>query len=302
MSNNILCVGEILWDALPSGLYLGGAPYNVSVHLHELGEGVSFASRVGRDRLGQEVKRRVERAGISTDLIQTDDYYETGFVEVELDANGNPEYTIIEPVAWDHIELEAQLKQRANEAWGIVFGSLAQRKTHSRETISNLLESSAKKILDLNIREPFYDKGTIQLSMKAADVLKFNEVELELLTDWFNLPADERQAMEKLSSSFECETVCMTRGSEGSILFHEEEWSEHPGFCVSTADAVGAGDAFLAALISGLHQNLEPDELLSHANATGAYVATQNGATPHYTMHNIIELKKSAEVNQLQHD
>ena len=298
MSSAILCIGELLWDALPSGLFLGGAPFNVSCHLNELNEEVSFASRVGKDRLGYEALRRISSRDIKTNLIQEDNQHESGFVEVQLDAPGDPEYHIIEPVAWDFISPNTDLKEEAANSWGIVFGSLAQRNEHSRQTIQELFNTSALKIFDINLREPYCYYEIVLESVRAADVLKFNIEELSYLIDWFELKKEPYQAIEELSIKYECETVCMTRGANGAVLYHKGQWSEHPGYRIEMADAVGAGDAFLAALVSGLHQNLNSDELLVEANATGAYVASQVGANPHYTKRDIHEIRNHAIENE----
>ena len=281
-----------MWDALPSGLFLGGAPFNVSAHLNELDEEVYFVSRVGKDRLGKEAVRRIKGREISSALIQKDDDHETGFVEVELDQSGNPEYRIIEPVAWDLIEMSDELKEQANSAWGIVFGSLAQRSISSRETIRQLLEMPGKKIFDINLRSPHFSREVVEHSIKAADVVKLNEDELAYLKEWFELSSDHADAIKELCHHYSCETVCVTKGGSGAEMLHRGQWASHPGYKVEVADLVGAGDAFFASLISGIRQELGPDELLRRANATGAFVASRAGALPHYDMSDIQQISK----------
>lgn len=166
----ILCIGEILWDALPSGLYLGGAPLNVCYHLNRFEIRATIASRVGNNRLGSEAIRRISWKGMDTDYIQKDPKRETGFVGVELSLGGDPEYEIVQPVAWDFIDLTDSLRERANSCWGMVFGSLAQRDAVSRKTTQNLWKLNIKKIFDVNFRPPYVEKSIIDQSLSVSDI------------------------------------------------------------------------------------------------------------------------------------
>lgn len=276
----ILCVGELLWDALPEGLFLGGAPFNVACHLRAAGALVSMVSRVGTDRLGEEALRRAARYGVGVDLVQVDDTLPTGFVRVMVDDAGGPTYDIVEPAAWDAIAPSAALAGRAQAARAIVFGSLAQRHATSRHTIERLLESSALKAFDVNLRPPYDDREIVQRSLTQADVVKLSEPEMRQVADWFDLGSDQRHAAAALAESFDCSVVCVTRGSEGAALWREGQWTERPGFKVEVRDTVGAGDAFLAVLLTGLLSDGESGAILQNANLIGAYVATQFGALP----------------------
>jgi fructokinase len=171
MAAEILCVGEVLWDALPAGLFLGGAPFNVAGHLHALGVRVGVVSRVGDDRLGTEALERLARSGIATDLVQIDPALETGFVSVTLDDDGIPAYDIVEPAAWDHIALQDGLLERAASAAAIVFGSLAQRHVVSRATIERLCEVDVPKVFDVNLRPPYDDVAVVRHSLGHADIV-----------------------------------------------------------------------------------------------------------------------------------
>jgi fructokinase len=279
-SSEILCVGEVLWDALPSGLFLGGAPFNVACHLRAAGLPVAMVSRVGADHLGEEVLRRAARYGVDTDLIQVDPALPTGFVRVTIDEAGATEYEIVEPAAWDAIAPSATLLHRATEARAIVFGSLAQRHAVSRGTIERLWETETLMVFDVNLRPPHLDREIVQRSLRRADVVKVNDHELQQLARWFDLPGDAREAAVALAETFACRTVCVTRGSDGAALWRDGAWTEHPGFEVEVRDTVGAGDAFLAVLLAGLLTGAESRALLQHANLIGAYVATQFGAVP----------------------
>jgi fructokinase len=278
----IICIGEILWDSLPSGLFLGGAPLNVSLHLHNLQQKTSIVSRVGDDRLGTEALRRIKNKGISTDLIQVDDKHETGFVAVELDEERNPQYQIEEPVAWDYIQAADFLHERLKNAWGLIFGSLAQRNRITRDTIKELYAAQCRKIFDINLRPPFVDRSTIESSLNAADILKMNEDELHQLAAWFDLPGSMENAVRNLSQKFSCPIIAVTRGEYGAVLLYRNEWLNHSGYKIDVADTVGAGDAFTAALLVGIKSLKSAQDILAFANAAGAYVASKKGAIPDY--------------------
>ena len=286
----ILCIGEILWDSLPSGLYLGGAPLNVCYHLNQLGVKASIASSVGNDRLGREAIRRIETKKISSDLIQTDENHETGFVSVDLDESGDPAYEIIEPAAWDFIEPADSLREVAEQGWGLVFGSLAQRNPQSRATIRKLWELDIRKIMDMNLRAPFVDRQVIEESLEIADFVKMNEEELRQLQDWYGLSHEPSKAVEQLAKKFYSSAICITRGANGARMFNNGNWYEHMGFPVDTKDVVGAGDAFLAALLRGLYLDMNENNILAFANAAGALVASRFGATPEYTCGDIEDI------------
>ena len=290
MSREILCFGEVLWDALPSGLFLGGAPFNVACHLNELHWPVQFASRVGDDELGREICRRLERRGLSTGLIQIDPELDTGFVIVSLDSQGSPQFEIVSPSAWDVIEHVEALASCAQNAEAIVFGSLVQRGGQSREALRTLWQNDTRFVFDVNLRPPYDDRDVVAESLKHSHLVKLNDEELMQLAVWFGLPSEEKKAGKALVDTFGCETVCVTRGANGAALLHNGQWFEHPGNKVEVVDAVGAGDAFLAALLVGLLSEKEPGLVLQEANAVGAYVTTQNGATPELDRQKIQEL------------
>lgn len=278
--SEILCVGEVLWDALPAGLFLGGAPFNVACHLRAAGALVTMVSRVGADHLGEEALRRVARYGVGADLVQVDQALPTGLVRVTVDQAGNAEYEIIEPAAWDAIAPSDALIRRATDARAIVFGTLAQRNAVTRGTIERLWETDALKVLDVNLRPPYDDPEVVRRSLHHADVVKMNDDEMRRIAVWFDLHGSLRAMAARLAESFACDTVCVTRGRDGAALWRDGRWTEHAGFEVEVRDTVGAGDAFLAVLLAGLLTGAEDAALLQHANLIGAYVATQSGAVP----------------------
>ncbi|HKG90765.1 MAG TPA: carbohydrate kinase [Gemmatimonadaceae bacterium] len=278
--SEILCVGEVLWDALPAGLFLGGAPFNVACHLRAAGLPVAMVSRVGADFLGEEVLRRAARYGVGTELIEVDPALPTGFVRVTVDDDGNAEFEIVGPVAWDAIAPAEALLRRAADARAIVFGSLAQRRAVSRATIERLWETEALMVFDVNLRPPYDDREVVRRSLRRADVVKANEGELRRIADWFGLRGRPREVAASVAEEFDCRVVCVTRGRGGAALWRDGRWTEHPGFEVEVRDTVGAGDAFLAVLLAGLLSGADDGAVLRHANLIGAYVATQPGAVP----------------------
>jgi len=276
----VLCIGEVLWDSLPTGLSLGGAPLNVACHLRALGVPAAMASRVGADALGDGAIQEMAGRGIDTALVQVDPVRPTGLVRVNVDDPRHPSYEIVEPAAWDAIELTEQLLRRADAAPFLVFGSLAQRHEITRATIARLLRARGLKVFDVNLRPPHLDPAAVGRCLHAADVVKLNHDELRQLASWFGLPSGERGAASALAQAFDCRTVCVTRGCDGAAMWRDGAWTEHGGFDVEVVDTVGAGDAFLAAVLSGLLAGTDDRALLEQANLLGAYVTSRAGAVP----------------------
>ena len=278
----ITCVGEVLWDALPGGIFLGGAPLNVCLNLNRLGAEARMVSRVGMDRLGREAIDRIDKGGLSTGYIQKDESHETGFVKVELNSEGDPEYDIVRPAAWDFIDLEQnQVSELLDASWAVVYGTLAHRQNPS---LRGLLDLSCLKVLDMNLRAPHFEKDRVLELVEGSDILKMNEEELNLLKNWYSLSGNMEKAVRELGARCKSQTVCITRGGEGSALLHKNNWFEHKGYPTTVTDAVGAGDAFLAALLYGISIERKQDELLPLANAAGAFVASRSGANPEYAI------------------
>jgi fructokinase len=285
--SEVLCVGEVLWDSLPAGLFLGGAPFNVACHLRAAGVPVSLVSCVGADRLGDEATARVARYGVGTDLVQVDPQLPTGFVRVSVSDAGDASYEILAPAAWDAIQATDALLARAANARAIVFGSLAQRDPVSRRTIERLWDGTpALLVFDPNLRPPFDDARIVRRSLERAAMVKVTARELRQLARWFDLPGGTNEnvpmlrTVAALAEAFHCHTVCVTRGRDGAALWRDGRWTEHPGFEVEVRDTVGTGDAFLAVLLAGLLSGADDAAALHHASLMGAYVATQTGAVP----------------------
>lgn len=287
MSFKVVGIGEVLWDLLPGGKQLGGAPANFAYHAHGLGAAASVVSRVGKDALGQELLGRLSQLGLGTGTVEEDPALPTGTVTVELGADGQPHYTIHENVAWDYIAGEAAGKQAAAVADAVCFGSLAQRSEVSRRSIRVLLSAAparSLRIFDMNLRQSYYARALLEESLALANVLKVNDTELATVAEMFDLAhgerLGERACMVELAGHFDLRTVACTRGEKGSLVYSEGRWSECPGQPVKVADTVGAGDAFAAALALGLLAGWPLEEIHRRAADVAAYVCTQAGATP----------------------
>jgi fructokinase len=276
-------IGEVLWDLLPGGRQMGGAPANFAYHACALGAEARVVSRVGRDEAGRELIRRLEQLGVPTYCVEEDPTAPTGTVTVEVAADGQPQFTIHEKVAWDHLSGEGAGRLAVAAADAVCFGTLAQRSQTSRRTIRALLKTmpaASLRILDVNLRQHFYSRELIEESLALASVLKVNETELPRLAEMFQLPGDERAQVAELARRFNLRVVAYTRGSRGSLLHAAGRWSEHPGVSTKVVDTVGAGDSFTAALALGLLANWPLDEVNRRASEVAAYVCSQPGATP----------------------
>lgn len=298
--SQILCVGEVLWDSLPSGLFLGGAPFNVACDLHALKHTVKMLGRVGHDVLGKEALRRMKSKGMCVDLIQVDDKLPTGFVQVDVNEQGAPRYTIAEPAAWDAVSATREVIEELNRTKVLVFGSLAQRSTVTRGTIQALCSGNCLKVFDVNLRPPYDDREIVRASLRRTNVLKLNFDEMRQIAGWFGLPQDEQSFCDEIGEQFGCETVCITKGARGAVLWASGRCYEHPGFEVIVRDAVGAGDAFLAGFVSGYLAQMGWEYVLEHANLLGAYVASVAGATPAFDFEGLTQFRRQLGSRYLQ--
>jgi len=279
-SQKVVCIGEVLWDSLPKGMFLGGAPLNVAVNLTNLGIDASIISAIGNDELGYKTLAEIKSRGLNTDSIQIN-AHQTGLVEVELSDRGIPSYIIHEQRAWDFIEANHAAKELLGQADIAVFGSLSFRNETSAMAIKELLSGfNGMKILDVNFRKPFYNKILIEELLGHADMLKVNDEEIEEMAFWFGLEADYQLSIPKICAMFGIQKAIITLGEDGSSFYSEGKFHHHSRFEVDVVDTVGAGDAFLSGVIYSLVNGKSPEKLLQIANALGAYVAGSEGATP----------------------
>ena len=286
----ILGIGELLWDLLPEGARLGGAPSNFTVMAGRLGNHAAILSRIGRDDLGRQAIDRLNPMPVDTSCLEVDLLHETGQVTVDF-VEGQPHYTIHQPSAWDFLELSDEWVRLAERADAICFGSLAQRSRESRQTIQTLAAQTSAaciRVFDVNLRPPFYSGEVIQESLELATVLKLSDEELPQVLNLLGLPADDEPEKERLRLGADrilgefptLEMVAVTRGAQGSLLVRREEWSEHPGFPVNVVDRIGAGDAFTAALTHYMLRGADLATLNEAGNRWGSWVASQSGAMP----------------------
>lgn len=279
----IIGLGEVLWDLLPAGKQLGGAPANFAYHAHALGAEALVVSRIGNDALGREVLDRFHRLGLRTDGLSTDASAPTGTVSVVLDAQGTPTFTIHENVAWDLLQAEPKLLDEAKRAKAVCFGTLAQRHPVGRASVRLMLQATspaALRIFDVNLRQHFWSPEVITDSLELADVFKLNDEELPVVSGWLGLDGDEGSQLRQLAARFALKAVALTKGGKGSSLLLGDQLVSRPGSKLVIADTVGAGDSYTAALTLGLLAGHGPEQILESAHRVADYVCTQPGAMP----------------------
>ncbi|MBE2181497.1 MAG: carbohydrate kinase [Chthoniobacterales bacterium] len=279
----VVGVGELLWDLLPTGRQMGGAPANFIYHARSLGADAHLLSRVGTDALGVEILGKIEALGLPTAGIQTDPTRPTGTVAVELAADGQPIFNIHDNAAWDNIQLDDAAQALVSTADAIYFGSLAQRSHTSSATIRALLSivpSGALRVFDANLRQEFFSRELLHDSLSSANVLKINEAELDIMAGLFLLGRSREEQLTELVRRYNFLLVACTRGAEGSILCDGRRLCRGGGCHVVVQDTIGAGDSFTAAMTMGLLCNLSMEEISELANGVAAHVSSQRGATP----------------------
>jgi fructokinase len=280
-----LCFGEVLWDFLPEGLFPGGAPFNVSVHLNRLGVKVGMATAVGRDALGDELLRRMRLLGLPTQTVSRHADLPTGTVKAAIGRSGDARYVIARRCAWDRIPASAACLGAARRARALVFGSLALRSPCNRATLSRLLAAApadALRVFDVNLRPPHDNLNRVRALARRATLLKLNAAEAaHVAARGLAAPGKEEANARLLAAQTGAQMICVTSGPRGAGLFQSGRWHWEPGRVVKVADTVGAGDAFLASMVADLlHARLSAPAILARACRTGEWVATQRGATP----------------------
>ncbi len=291
---NIVSLGEILWDILPEQELPGGAPLNVAYHLHKQSQQVVLVSRIGNDGHGQRLLDIMQERGLATDLIQRDTTYDTGKVYARMDEKLDMQYDIVYPVAWDHIGWDAALENVfcSNDLQFLVYGSLMARNNISRNTLEKALQSKARKVLDINLRAPYYSKETLEWLLFSCDLLKLNIGELELISSWYGSYGTNEERVLALSVRFNIATVIVTLGSMGCMGYVDEQFYYQEGQRVKVADTIGSGDAFLAGFLTSQIRGCTPAYSLAYANALGALVASKPGGCPDYHPQEITDMIK----------
>jgi len=276
-------IGELLWDMLPEGKQLGGAPCNFAYHASQAGCESFVVSALGTDEPGKEILDLFGELALDTSCVQQKSDFPTGTVTVSLDTNGIPSYIIHENVAWDHIAWNPSLEALAKEVDAVCFGSLAQRNPESRQTILNFLKSTGAdclRVFDINLRQSFFSREIIYQSLELSTILKLNDDELPVVAGILGISGTDEELLMQILKMFDLRLIALTKGAKGSLLFTEKEHSFTEVPKVEIADTVGAGDSFTAVLVAGLLQNHDLKKIHEKATRIAAYVCTQKGATP----------------------
>ena len=276
-----VCYGEVLWDIFPTHKKIGGAPLNVALRMNSMGVKTNMISRVGVDENGEGILSYLNDHEISTDLIQVTNEYKTGAVHVMINEKGNASYDIAYPSAWDKIEKTERTFELITEADVFVFGSLACRDEVSRETLFSLLDKAQYKVLDANLRAPYYTTEVINSLMLKADFIKLNDEELREISRELDSPYNSfEQNIKFIAEKTNTKQLCVTKGEFGAVLYYNGKFYYNSGYFVKVVDTVGAGDSFLASLLLRLLRGKSPQKALNYACAVGALVAGQEGANP----------------------
>jgi fructokinase len=282
---DVIGLGELLWDCFPDRRCPGGAPANVAFHAQQLGLRAAVATRVGSDALGTELLRFLEQQGLSTDLVQSDAAHPTSTVTVTPDAPTGPQYTFLADCAWDFLAATPAWLQAMSQSRVVVFGTLAQRSQTSRDAVLACLHATGNgtlRVFDVNLRPPFATASIVADSLPWAHVLKLNDNEVHVLSDWFRTGTNSLESFGQwaLASYPQLKLVAITRGGDGAIGISRTGVVSVPGEVITVADTVGAGDAFTAGLVFGWLRGDPLTVLLRRANRMGALVASRSGAMP----------------------
>ena len=292
MQTDFYAFGEILWDCLPSGRHAGGAPFNVTAHLAQIGVSASLISCIGRDMLGDEILKVAQDKRVNTQFVARARIgLGTGTVLVTVDAKGNATYELVQPAAWDEISVPGEALEAVSKARALIYGSLAGRSPYNLEQLARLLEVEGPlKFFDVNLRPPFADPPLVMELAKRAHVLKLNDGEVGQLAHWLRtgdlIPDTPRTldaiaaACATIAESTNASHICVTLAEEGAALWDRGNLVTAPAPKVVVKDTVGAGDAFMAGLMVGLTRGMDTRKVLENACRLGAFVASHNGATP----------------------
>ena len=286
MSSLIVAMGDGLWDLFPDGPRFGGATANYACHASILGGEVFMVSGVGKDDRGQALLEVYQKHGVNTQLIQRLEEYSTGIVTVELTESGLPTFTIGENAAWDHWEWNQEIERAIRKADALYFGTLGQRGDSARAGIRRALaiaqDQNTPRILDINLRAPFYNDSLIRESIALCSVLKLSDEELERVTQACELDSSltSIDALGELRSNFNLDFVVMTKGAEGAVLINSPRVVRQPGEPATVVDTVGAGDSFSASMTLGLLEGKDYPQILKDACKVAAGVCSHAGAVP----------------------
>lgn len=289
--------GEVLWDIFGSEKKIGGAPLNVALRMKSLGCEVGMISCVGKDENGEDIIKHIKNLGLETDTIVVSEDFPTGLVNVTLNERGSATYEISYPSAWDKIELNKLAKSAVAAADVLIYGSLVCRDNVSRNALQELLQIDVYKVFDVNLRKPHYSYEILSQLMQSANFIKFNDEELLEIAKALNSPFESlEENMAFIEEKTKATAMCVTKGKHGALLLWEGKIYKNGGYPIEVADTVGAGDSFLAALLTLLLTQNEPQYAIDFACAIGALVAESSGANPEISYSKIEKLMSGIKI------
>ncbi|MEK9517121.1 MAG: carbohydrate kinase [Flavobacteriaceae bacterium] len=275
----VVCFGEVLWDVFPEAEKIGGAPLNFALCLNRLGIETFIASQIGNDSIGKRLIVFLEESNLDTKFIQNSSSFSTGVAIISKDTEGSARYEIPHPVAWDKIETTPELIDVVSNSSVFLYGSLVARDKASKNTLIKLLSCANFKVFDVNLRPPHYDYLLLDKLLCRADFIKFNDEELNEISKYYGCQSSQlKDQLAFMALHTKATYICVTKGSDGAILYHEGNYYNQNGFTVKVVDTVGAGDSFLATLLEGILTNRSLNDALRRACAMGALVAGSAGA------------------------
>ena len=300
--NKAVCFGEVLWDIFPGEQKrVGGAPFNVAYHLSRMGVETHMISSVGDDQLGHDLLQKMKNWNISTEHIQINTKYPTSTVIASMDENNDAHYDIVENVAWDFIDTTNADEEILNKTDVLVFGTLAARNEKSKNTLFNLLELSSYNVFDINLREPYYEISMIKDLLHKANLAKFNKAELRMMLDFLGKTyTNEEDSIHYLQDQFDLQEIIISKGSKGALYADKDDFYLYPTIPVTIKDTVGSGDSFLAGFLSKkLEKESSVDETMIQAVSLGAFITSQEGACPEYTVEDFNRFKSEYPLSAL---
>lgn len=292
-SKPAICYGEILWDVLPDGPQPGGAPLNVAYHLNKFGMDTGVVSSVGDDANGQKLEQLLDSWAIKRHWLQTDREHATSEVIASLNNSNEVTYDIKFPVAWDFITYSETVAAKLIPGTYFIYGSLSSRNHISKDTLIRLLDSDAIKVFDINLRPPYYNRDLLELLLKKADIVKFNQAELEMAQLLFGGSFNnEATQIAFIQQRFNVSEIIVTKGEFGASYYKDREAWHAWGTEIKVKDTIGSGDSFLAAFIAAHSLQNPPQAIINNAVAMGAFIATKKGGCPEYELTEYTKFKE----------
>lgn len=302
MPKKIAAFGELLWDLLPSGKVLGGAPANFIYRINSFGDQGTLLSKVGNDKAGREARQALRSLGLSDENIQTDYEFPTGSVKVKIDEHGIPDFHIITDVAYDHIEINTEMIDAFSEADCVCFGTLVQRYGISKNTLRELIHESPDvvKFLDINLRKKCYTAASVEESLRMTNILKANDEELLVTKELLGLKSESLKDLAKeVIETFDIDIILCTLGENGAFCLTKDRLFDYdPGYQITLGDTVGAGDAFSAGFVHYYMNGHKIEDSLRFGNAAGAMISTTTGATSPISKDQILKFMSAPHVRK----